>query len=88
MMAPEIAARWLLSALAVGAALGLLYGFLRPLRPKFTTAADLMFVLAAFCGWAYVGFGVCGGDLRFGCTAAMAAGGFGWELWPGRLLRW
>ena len=87
MIAPIDAAYRLLWSLGVGAALGCFYGFLRPLRPKLTALADLIFVAAAFYGWLYIGFGICGGDLRFGCTAAMAAGGFAWEMTVGRWLR-
>lgn len=87
MIGPETAARWLLASLTVGLILGVLYGFLRPLRPKHTALSDLIFVLAAFYGWIFVGFQVCGGDIRFGCAAAMAAGGLLWEMTAGRLLR-
>ena len=72
MIGPEIAARWLLWSLAIGAAVGLFYAFLRPAPEKLRQLWDLLFVCAAFYGWLYLGFGICGGDLRFGCTAAMA----------------
>jgi hypothetical protein len=87
MIAPMDAAHRLLWSLAVGVALGFFYGFLRPLRPKLTALADLIFVAAAFYGWLYIGFGVCGGDLRFGCTVAMGAGGVAWEIMLGRWLQ-
>ena len=41
----------------LGAGLGLLYEFLRPLRPKRTAAADLIFSLAAIWAAAKLGFG-------------------------------
>ena len=59
-------------ACGVGAGLGLVYGFLRPLRPRLTHLCDLLFVLAAFWGWIYVGFGICLGDVNMACTMAMA----------------
>jgi hypothetical protein len=86
MIGPEIAARWLLWALGIGAALGTFYGFLRPAPEKLRPLWDLFFVCAAFYGWIYLGFGICGGDLRFGCTAAMASGGILWDQTAGRLL--
>ena len=86
MIGPETAARWLLWALGIGAGLGLLYGFLRPAPVKLRHIWDLVFVIAAFWGWLYLGFGICGGDLRFGCTAALAAGGITFDRSFGRLL--
>lgn len=74
-------------AIALGGGLGLCYGFLRPLRPRHTTFADLVFVAVAFWVWLYLGFAVCRGDLRLGYTAGLVCGGFAWELTIGRLLR-
>lgn len=74
-------------ALAVGAILGIVYGFLRPLRRWASSLADGLFVLAAAVGWVYLGFGLCEGDLRLGYTGGMVLGGFLWELTLGRLLR-
>ena len=79
MTAPALAAGRFLAACGIGALLGLFYGFLRPLRPRLTHLCDLLFVIAAFFGWLYLGFGVCLGDLRLGYTAGLAAGGFLWE---------
>jgi hypothetical protein len=87
MIGPETAARWLLWALGIGAILGLFYGFLRPAPFRLRHFWDLLFVLAAFYGWLYLGFGICGGDLRFGCTAALAVGGILFDNTVGRLLR-
>jgi hypothetical protein len=86
MIGPETAARWLLWALGIGAGLGLCYGFLRPAPQALRHLWDFLFVCAAFYGWLYLGFGICGGDLRFGCTAAMVAGGIAADRTAGRLL--
>ena len=87
MIGPDTAARWLLWALAIGSGLGLVYGFLRPAPQKLRPLWDLIFVCAAFYGWLYLGFGICGGDLRFGCTAAMAVGGIVFDCTGERLLQ-
>lgn len=86
-MSPAVAAQRLGYALAVGAALGLLYGFLRPLRPRLTVLADGVFVLCALWGWVYLMFGLCQGDIRFGLFTAMVLGAWVWEVSIGRLLR-
>lgn len=54
----------------LGAALGLLWGFLRPLGKR----GDPLFVLMTGLGLCWLNFGVCGGDLRLGCAAAMLPG--------------
>ncbi len=87
MTAPGIAAVYWLRTLAVGAGLGVVYGFLRPLRPRLTVLADGLFAAALFCGWVYMTFGICGGDSRLGCTAALFLGILAWEATLGRLLR-
>ena len=86
-MAPAIAAGRFTMAVAVGAALGLLYGFLRPLRRKHHWFWDLIFVLAAFAGWVYLAFGVCGGDFGAFCFFGGVLGAVAWEQTVGRLLR-
>ena len=73
--------------LALGLILGLVYGFLRPLRRKHSWPSDLIFVGTAFCGWLYLSFGVCRGDIRMGATAALGLGALTWEMTVGRLLR-
>ena len=87
MTEPAFAARALLTALGMGAALGVFYGFLRPLRPRLTALADLVFVAAAFQAWLAHTFALCGGDSRPVCILAMALGGLAWEATLGRLLR-
>ncbi len=58
------------AAFLLGAALGLLWGFLRPLGKR----GDPLFVLMTGAGLCWLNFGVCGGDLRLGCAAAMLPG--------------
>jgi hypothetical protein len=87
MTVPAVAAKCLLAALGIGGALGGLYDFLRPLRPRLTGLTDLLFVIAALWGWVYLTFGVCGGDSRLGCTLGMLIGGVLWECSLGWLLR-
>ena len=74
MMRPDIELTRFFLSLCVGGILGICYEFLRPLRPRHTTAADLIFILAAFYGWLYIGFAVCGGDLRVAYFFGMVIG--------------
>ena len=87
MTAPETAAARLMTACLLGLALGLWYGFLRPLRPKHTVLSDGLFILGAVWAWLYVSFAVCSGDLRLGYGAGLAVGALLWEMTAGRLLR-
>ena len=87
MIAPAEAFRRFVLACLLGVGLGLVYGFLRPARKKHRHLADLLFVLAAFWAWLQLSFGICGGDLRFGYTAGLAAGAVVWELTFGFALR-
>ena len=87
MTTPALAALRFCYALLTGAALGAVYGFLRPLRPKWTTWADTLFVLTALYGWLFLHFQLCGADVRIAYSAAMILGGFLWEFSLGRLLR-
>lgn len=87
MTAPALAARRFLFSLAMGALLGLVYGFLRPPRRRFTQLFDGIFVLCALWAWIYLSFGLCQGDLRFGYTAGLGLGAVLWEATGGRLLR-
>lgn len=70
-----------------GLGLGLLYGFLRPLRPKHTALADTAFLFAAVYGFLQVGFRVCGGDIRLGILLGQALGFCGVENTLNRWLR-
>lgn len=87
MTPPAESFRWLLAAFGIGLILGLVHGFLRPLRRKKSWGADLLFVAAMFAGWLYLGFGVCGGDLRLGWLMGMFGGIVLFDALPGRLLR-
>ena len=87
MTTPQAAAHRFLAALALGCILGLVYGFLRPLRPRRTTLADGIFLLAALWAWLVLNFEICRGDIRLGYCAGLAAGAFFWEWTAGKLLR-
>lgn len=87
MTAPATAWVRLAWALGLGMGLGLLYGFLRPLRRKAHWPADLIFIAGAFWAWIYLSFGICRGDIRMGATAAMGLGALTWEMTLGRLLQ-
>ena len=87
MTAPAVAAGRFLAACAVGAAVGLVYGFGRPLRPRWTHLWDALTVVAALFGWIYVGFGLCAGQIHFGITLGIFLGAVAWEMTVGRLLR-
>lgn len=73
--------------LLIGAGLGLVYGFLRPLRRRHCIVPDLIFLLIAFYGWLVLSFGICRGDIRLGTTVALPVGMLLWEWTVGRLLR-
>ena len=87
MTAPETGIRRLLLSFLLGAALGLIYGFLRPLRRRMPLAGEGLFLLCAGWIWLIWGFGVCRGDLRMGGFLGMAAAGILWETTAGKLLR-
>lgn len=80
MTVPGEAALRVLWGLAVGALLGLWYDFLRPLRHRHNAPADICFVLTMLLAWVWYSFRICGGDIRFGGTAAL---GLGFLLWLG-----
>jgi len=87
MKQPELAARQFLLACLVGAGLGIVYGFLRPLRRKHGALGDLLFVAAAFWGWLCWGFGICRGDYPGPGILGLGLGCLAWEVTVGRLLR-
>ena len=72
MTAPALAGPRLLAAVLLGAAAGVWYGFLRPLRRPWLR--DLLFLPVLGYGWLYHSFGLCGGDIRMGSLAAMLLG--------------
>lgn len=73
--------------LVLGGGLGLLYGFLRPLRRRHQLLPDTLFIAAAFYAWLILSFPICQGDIRLGITAALPIGGILWEMTAGRVLR-
>ena len=72
-------------ALLLGAALGLFYGFLRPLRPRWL--GDLLFLGGLWYVWIYLVFGLCGADPRTAYTLTLLAGAGLWELLLGATLQ-
>ena len=84
-MTPAVSVIRLLWSVCAGLAAGLGFDVVRPIRPRFV--GDLLFLL--FFGWLYLelAFGICAGDLRMGCVAALGVGVFLWEMGPGRLTR-
>jgi len=87
-MTPPALAGWRFAiACLYGIALGVVYSFLRPLRPKRTTLADGLFLLVFLFAWLRLSFRICRGDLRFGYTAGLLIGIFLWELTLGKLLK-
>ena len=85
--APAQAAWWFAAACLLGLVLGVLYSFLRPLRLRKPALADGIFVLGLFYGWLYLGFKICRGDLRPGCTVGLFGGIILWEMTLGKGLR-
>ena len=78
-MTPTQSAQHFLLATLMGLGLGLIYGFLRPLRPKHTHLSDFLFVIVLFWVWLQLNFGVCYGDIRLGGVDFGAA--FATGLW-------
>ncbi len=76
-----------LCACGIGLALGAVYGFLRPLRPRHNGLSDLLFLPAMGYAWLYLSFAICRGDIRLGYTAGLFLGAAAWELTVGKLLR-
>lgn len=87
MTPPGLSAWRFATACLYGIGLGVIYSFLRPLRPKRTALADGIFLLAFFLVWLELGFRVCRGDLRFGYSAGLPIGIFLWEWTLGKLMR-
>lgn len=83
-MSPPALLGW---GLVTGAALGIVYDFLRPLRQRHHAPADLIFVLLMLCAWVQYSFGICLGRIRLVTTAAFLLGLWLWERTISRLLR-
>jgi len=79
MTAPALAAARFAAAFLLGAALGPVYDFLRPLRPRLTALADLLFLMPATGAWLYLNFAVCRGDIRLGYVLGIPLGLILWE---------
>jgi YabP family. len=86
MTAPALAAHRFLCCCLLGAALGVYYEFLRPLRPRHTFAADVLFLSGGAWVWLLMSFRVCRGDLRLGYSVGLLAGGIAWDLVFGGLI--
>jgi hypothetical protein len=87
MTVPSIAAVRFLTACFYGVLLGVLYGFLRPVRRRMTNFADAIFVAAAMWAWLRLSFLICRGDIRLGCSMGLAVGAVAWEMTLGKCLR-
>ena len=66
MISPALAWGHFLAACLLGVGLGLVYDFLRPLRPRFTALSDVVFLAVLGYTLIYLFFGVCAGDIRGG----------------------
>ncbi len=86
MTAPALAAHRFVCCCLLGAALGVYYEFLRPLRPRHTLAADALFLTGCVWVWLIMSFRVYRGDLRLGYSAGLLAGGIVWDLAFGSLI--
>lgn len=86
-MSPVTAAGRFFAGLSLGLGLGVIYGFLRPLRERRKNFADLLFLLVLLPAVVYFTFAICQGAPRLALLAAPALGGLLWEMTLGRLLR-
>ncbi len=87
MTPPAISLERFAWACLLGAGLGGLYGFLRPLRRRHPWLSDGLLLLGVGWVWLYLALAVCGGDLRLGYSAGLLVGAFAWEMTVGRLLQ-
>lgn len=86
-MNPPLDAAWrFLPAILLGCALGILYGFLRPLRQKSGWLPDLIFLAATLWVWTVLSFGICRGDLRPAYTLTLLLFALLWDRSLGRWL--
>ena len=84
---PRTAALQFLLAILLGAVLGLIHGFLGPVRRKNPHLADLLFLPALTIGWLQHSFRICLGDLRPVWLLGIMLGIWCWESSVGILLR-
>ena len=87
MTPPEAAAGRFAAAWILGVGLGILYAFLGPPRRHCLHLTDAVFLSAMAVAWIYLGFGICGGDLRLGYTAGLFGGTILGALSLGKLLQ-
>ena len=87
MTPPLTVFRLLLTALVLGCLAGVFYGFLRPLRPRLTHFADLLFAFFAGYLWLVLNFAVCRGDIRLVYNLTFLGGCFLWDRTAGVLTR-
>ena len=87
MSTPTLDAQRFFIACLLGLGLGLYYGFLRPLRPKYTLLSDLLFLPPAFYAWLYLSFAICRGDIRLGYSMGLLVGVLLFDGTVGRWLR-
>jgi hypothetical protein len=87
MTAVVVSAGQFAAALLMGMGLGVVYELLRPLRPKHTACSDGLFVAAVWYAWIYLGFGICGGDIRMVQVAGLLLGALAFRLTLGKLLQ-
>ena len=86
-MSPAVGFWRLSCSVLLGGALGILYGFLRPLGQRHRIFADILFSLAAVWIWIYISFAVCRGDIRTVYLIGMFSGALLWEKTFGFWLR-
>ena len=82
MIPPQVTLTQLLAGLWAGIGLGIWYSFLRPLRRHSSAFGDLLFLPAFGAAWLWLGFDICGGDLRLGNFSSLFVG---WALWEGSI---
>ena len=87
MTAPALLFSRFLTAGLLGAGLGVVYDLLACLPRALRHIGDGIFVIALFVCGIYLGFAVCGGDLRPVYSAGLLIGVIGWHYSLGRLLR-
>lgn len=87
MTPPAEAAGRFLWALLTGAMLGVVYDFLRPLRPRRIWLSDGLFLAATGRALLVLAFDICRGDLRMGYLWGAIAGWMLWQWSLGRLAR-
>ena len=76
-----------LTACLLGVGLGILYDLLLCLPRALRHLADALFITGLFAFGIYLGFGVCGGDLRPVYSVGLFIGAMGWHYSLGKFLR-